>query len=168
LVAHGCSFDEYRLAWFSTGLPFSGYDDNWVLQLEHLGVFGYLGLMLVYTCLIGVAAEVLYRGLIFRILEEWLGSWLALAISAFLFDMAYIGGDGYSDLLSVMPPIAFDLWAAAAYTLARKLWLSIGLHWRWDFILYTLGGGSWLFRTNQMSPRPCVRAYPNSLVLSCL
>jgi membrane protease YdiL (CAAX protease family) len=54
----------------------------------------------VFTCLIGVAEEVLFRGILFRILEEGLGSWLALAISASLFALIHMDPQTYGPTTS--------------------------------------------------------------------
>ena len=112
------------------------------LYWQQLGVFGYLAAAFVFTCFIAVSEETIFRGLIFRILEEGLGSWLALPISALWFGMVHM--TNYSSgatLITVTPQIAMGLSLAAAYLLTRKLWLAIGFHWGWDFMLSPTTGG---------------------------
>jgi len=109
---------------------------------QQLGIFGYLAAAFVFTCFIAVFEEIMFRGFLFRILEEGLGSWLALAISALLFGMIHMTNySSDASLISVMPQIALGLSLAAAYMLTRKLWLSIGFHWAWDFTLTAASGG---------------------------
>ena len=84
---------------------------------------------------VGVLEEVLSRGIVFRIIEQWLGSWVALAISSLLFGLAHTPGDGVGVLAIVIAVVAGALFAAA-YLLTRRLWLSIGMHIAWN---YTLG-----------------------------
>jgi membrane protease YdiL (CAAX protease family) len=109
---------------------------------QQLGVFGYLTAAFVFTCFVAVAEEIIFRGFLFRILEEGLGSWLALPISALLFGMIHMTNySSGASLITVMPQIAMGLSLAAAYMLTRKLWLSIGIHWAWDFTLTAATGG---------------------------
>ena len=42
----------------------------------------------------GIFEEVLIRGILFRILEQWLGSWVALAISAIIFGALHLEENG--------------------------------------------------------------------------
>jgi membrane protease YdiL (CAAX protease family) len=106
---------------------------------EFGGVFGYLGLAFAFACFVAVAEEILFRGLLFRILEEGLGSWLALAISAVLFGMVHLENFDDPTLLSVASQTAGGVGLAAAYMLTRKLWLPIGIHLGWDFVIFATG-----------------------------
>lgn len=105
---------------------------------EFGGVFGYLGLVFAITCLVAVAEEIVFRGLLFRMLEEGLGSWLAMAISAVLFGMAHLGNFEDPTLLSIASQTAGGFGFAAAYMLTRNLWLPIGIHWGWNFVIFAI------------------------------
>jgi hypothetical protein len=72
---------------------------------------------------------------VFRIAEQSLGTWAALAISSLLFGLAHLPGEGASVLAIVITVVAGALFAAA-YLLTRRLWLGIGIHIAWN---YTLG-----------------------------
>lgn len=84
---------------------------------------------------IGVLEEVLSRGIVFRITEQALGSWAALAISSLLFGLAHMPANGAGGLAVVITMVAGVLFATA-YLLTRRLWLGIGIHIAWN---YTLG-----------------------------
>ncbi len=84
---------------------------------------------------VGVFEEVLSRGIVFRITEQWLGSWAALAISSLLFGLAHLPGEGVGALAIFITVVAGALFGAA-YLLTRRLWLGIGIHIAWN---YTLG-----------------------------
>lgn len=107
-------------------------------QMQEFGVFGYLGLAFAFACFVAVAEEIVFRGLLFRILEEALGSWLALVISALLFGMYHLGNFEDPTLLSVASQTLGGIGFAAAYMLTRKVWLPIGLHWGWDFAIFAI------------------------------
>jgi membrane protease YdiL (CAAX protease family) len=85
----------------------------------------------------GVFEEVLIRGIVFRILERWLGSWIALGISAVIFGALHLFNPGATLLNAAAISIEAGVLLAAAYMLTRRLWLCIGTHIAWNF---TQGG----------------------------
>jgi membrane protease YdiL (CAAX protease family) len=85
----------------------------------------------------GVLEEVVMRGVVFRILEQWLGSWIALAISAAIFGLLHLFNPGATLLNAAAISIEAGVLLAAAYMLTRRLWLCIGIHIAWNF---TQGG----------------------------
>lgn len=85
----------------------------------------------------GVLEEVVIRGVIFRILEQWLGSWIALGISAAIFGLLHLLNPGATLLNAAAISIEAGVLLAAAYMLTRRLWLCIGIHIAWNF---TQGG----------------------------
>jgi uncharacterized protein len=89
------------------------------------------------SILAGVLEEVLIRGVVFRILEQWLGSWVALGISAGIFGMLHLLNPGATFLNAATIGVEAGVLLAAAYMLTRRLWLCIGIHIAWNF---TQGG----------------------------
>jgi uncharacterized protein len=89
------------------------------------------------SILSGVLEEVLIRGVLFRILEEWLGSWIALALSAVIFGVLHLLNPGATFLNAAAISIEAGVLLAAAYMVTRRLWLCIGTHIAWNF---TQGG----------------------------
>jgi membrane protease YdiL (CAAX protease family) len=87
--------------------------------------------------LAAVLEEVIMRGVIFRILEQWLGSWIALAIAAALFGILHLLNSGVTLLNAGAVMLEAGIMLAAAYMLTRRLWLCIGIHLAWNF---TQGG----------------------------
>ena len=77
------------------------------------------------------------RGIIFRIMEEGLGTWLALSISALLFGLLHLFNPNATILGALAIVLTAGIILGAAYVLTRTLWLPIGTHFGWNF---TLGG----------------------------
>ena len=77
--------------------------------------------------------ELVFRGLVFRILEESLGTWFALGISAALFGLVHIGSPNWSVLGIIAIALEAGVLLGAAYVLTRRLWLAIGIHLGWNF-----------------------------------
>lgn len=106
-----------------------------------LGGFEILGLrgtgaiwsMLAVAVFSGVFEEILLRGIVFRHLEAWLGSWIALALSSALFGVLHITNPGATWFSSVAIAVEAGILLGAAYMLTRRLWLAIGIHAAWNF-----------------------------------
>ena len=87
--------------------------------------------------LTGVFEELLVRGVLFRIAEDSLGSYWALAITAAFFGAAHLGNPHATWLAGTAITIEAGIMLAAAYMLTRNLWFPIGIHAGWNF---TQGG----------------------------
>ena len=85
----------------------------------------------------GVFEEILFRGLLFRIAQESLGTWLALLISALVFGLLHLANPNATLIAGLAIALEAGLMLAAAYLLTGRLWLSIGIHFAWNF---TQGG----------------------------
>ncbi|MBW8366304.1 MAG: CPBP family intramembrane metalloprotease [Arenimonas sp.] len=85
----------------------------------------------------GVFEEIIARGLVFRLLEQWLGSWTALALSALLFGFLHVLNPNATLLAAAAISIEAGILLGALYMLTRRLWMAIGLHMAWNF---TQGG----------------------------
>jgi len=75
--------------------------------------------------------EVLSRGIIFRLFEQALGTWLAVLISAALFAVGHRFNPG-ATLMSGLGVAQAGVLLAAVYAATRSLWFPIGLHWAWN------------------------------------
>jgi membrane protease YdiL (CAAX protease family) len=93
--------------------------------------------VLIYPCLgalvAGVQEEILVRGLLFRLLEERLGSWIALAVSALIFGLLHAFNPGATAVSTAAIALEAGVLLAAAYMYTRSLWFVIGLHFAWNF-----------------------------------
>ncbi len=80
-----------------------------------------------------VTEELLFRGIIFRWLEEWGGSWVALVISSVLFGAAHSLNPGSNLIATSFIAIEAGLLLGGAYMLTRSLWFPMGIHAAWNF-----------------------------------
>jgi len=88
---------------------------------------------LVAALMAGVTEEILIRAVAFRILEGWLGSWLALGISAALFGLMHLPNPQATMVSSAAIALEAGVMLAAAYMVTRRVWLAIGIHAGWNF-----------------------------------
>ena len=91
-------------------------------------------LMLLFTAGIsaGFAEEFIFRGILFRWIEEFAGSWAALVVTSGLFGVAHIGNDNATWFSSFTIAVEAGLMLGGAYMLTRSLWVPIGLHFGWN------------------------------------
>jgi membrane protease YdiL (CAAX protease family) len=81
----------------------------------------------------GFMEELLFRGILFRWLEEFGGSWFALALTAALFGLAHLFNPNATALSSFAIALEAGVLLGGAYMLTRNLWMAIGLHASWNF-----------------------------------
>lgn len=82
--------------------------------------------------LVGMAEEMIFRGVIFGVTERALGSKAAIVISALVFSFAHLPNDGVS-LVAVAAIAAYGVMQAALYMKTRRLWICIGTHVGWNY-----------------------------------
>jgi hypothetical protein len=92
-----------------------------------------LGYPLLDALIAAVTEETLMRGVLFRIVEESLGSWIALALSAAVFGALHAFNPGATPTSSIAIALEAGVLLAAAYVVTGRLWLPIGLHAAWNF-----------------------------------
>ena len=81
----------------------------------------------------GIFEELVFRGVLFRVVEEWLGSWVSLAVSSLVFGFLHLINPTATVLGAVFISVEAGLLLAAAYMLTRRLWMSIGFHMAWNY-----------------------------------
>lgn len=85
--------------------------------------------------------ELMFRGVLFRIIEGWTGTWIALTLTSLLFGGAHLLNPNASLWGAIAIAIEAGGMLTAAYVATRKLWIPIGLHFGWNV------AGSSLFST---------------------
>jgi membrane protease YdiL (CAAX protease family) len=106
---------------------FNGY------RVHGWGSFG--DMIATFGLMAGVATceELLFRGVLFRIVEEWGGTVVALIVSGLLFGVVHLLNPGGTVWGALAIAVEAGLMLGAAYVATRSLWLPIGLHLGWNF-----------------------------------
>ena len=81
----------------------------------------------------GFVQELLFRVVIYRITEEWLGTWWALGISAILFGLIHFTSAGATIYSALAVALQAGILLGASYALTHRLWMTLGIHMAWDF-----------------------------------
>lgn len=111
------------------------YESNGVGSVT--GALGLLGFM----AAVAVGEELLWRGVLFRIVEERTGTWIALVLTGVLFGLVHLINPHASMWGAIAIAIEAGGMLTAAYVATRSLWLPIGLHFGWNL------AGSAIFST---------------------
>jgi membrane protease YdiL (CAAX protease family) len=94
----------------------------------------YIIIPLTVAFTVAIFEEILIRGIIFRILEEKLGSYIALAISALIFGALHLFNPAATLVSATCIAIEAGLLLGAVYLYSRSLWLPIAIHFAWNFM----------------------------------
>lgn len=105
------------------GYRVNGIGNDWPALLQALCIF----------LVVAVGEEVLFRGIVFRMIDERWGTTVALIVSALIFGFVHIINDNATVWSSVAIAVEAGLLLAAAYKWSGTLWLPIGIHWSWNF-----------------------------------
>jgi membrane protease YdiL (CAAX protease family) len=81
---------------------------------------------------VAIIEEILVRGIIFRIMEEKLGSYISLTISSILFGVLHLANP-HGTLISSICITTAGFLMGAAFIYSRNLWMPIALHFAWNF-----------------------------------
>jgi hypothetical protein len=87
-----------------------------------------------------VFEELLFRGVLFRIVEQACGTTVALIVSAAFFGLAHSFNPGATLFSDVAIAVEAGLMLALAFAATRSLWLAIGIHAGWNFAEGSLFG----------------------------
>lgn len=89
----------------------------------------------------GVFEELWFRGVVFRLVQEWFGTWAALLVSSLVFGFVHWDAEG----ATLQGLVSISLWAglllSATYLMTGRLWLGIGLHAAWNYTQGTVYSG---------------------------
>ncbi|MBC5763160.1 CPBP family intramembrane metalloprotease [Ramlibacter sp. GTP1] len=96
--------------------------------------------LLVYGVGTAIIEEVIFRGVLFRLIDEAWGVWPALGISALFFGGVHIGNQNATLWTSFAIAVEAGVLLGVVYHVTRSLWACIGLHMVWNFLAGTVFG----------------------------
>jgi membrane protease YdiL (CAAX protease family) len=81
------------------------------------------------------AEEVVFRGVLFRIVEEHIGTYLALVLTGLVFGLSHLLNEHATLWGALAIAVEAGFMLAAVYAATRSLWPAIGVHFGWNFAL---------------------------------
>ncbi|WP_394619833.1 CPBP family intramembrane glutamic endopeptidase [Lentzea sp. JNUCC 0626] len=91
-----------------------------------LAIFGFMAA-------VAVTEELMFRGLLFRLVEQRFGTWISLTLSGVLFGFAHFFNANATLWTSLAIAVEAGFMLAAAYAATRNLWVPIGVHFAWNY-----------------------------------
>lgn len=97
------------------------------------GISGFSYLLAPFSVLVVAALleELFFRLIIYRILEQWIGTYWALALSTFAFALPHLEND-HVYVLSGLMMLVFGFAHGAMYLYTGRLWLPFAFHLGWN------------------------------------
>ena len=83
--------------------------------------------------IVAVGEEIVFRGVLFRWIDERFGFWWAMIVSGLIFGLVHIMNDNATLWSGIAIALEAGLLLGAAYKWAGTLWFPIGIHWAWNF-----------------------------------
>jgi len=102
----------------------TSFQVDWSKIVENLCIFW----------LVAVGEEVLFRGIIYRMISMRWNCISALIVSALIFGFSHITEPNSTVWSSVAIAVEAGLMLGAAYEYSGNLWMPIGIHWAWNFM----------------------------------
>lgn len=103
---------------------------------------------LCFNFFVACSEEVIFRGVLFRLIDERFGCWWAMGVSSLVFGFSHMFQPEATVWSSIAITVEAGLLLGAAYRYAGTLWFPIGIHWAWNFTqgnvfgLVVSGGGT--------------------------
>jgi membrane protease YdiL (CAAX protease family) len=82
--------------------------------------------------MVAVFEEIVFRAIVFGMLQKFWGTKIALGVSTVIFVVAHMPNEGFSVLGAAMTAAA-SLALSGAYLLSGRLWLPISMHFAWNY-----------------------------------
>lgn len=102
-------------------------------HIEGLNPWTYLIPAIAMALSSGTFEELLFRGVLFKSIEDLAGSWIALVISSLVFGFIHLLNPGGTIEGAIYISIEAGLLLAAAYLVTRRLWMAMGFHMAWNY-----------------------------------
>lgn len=77
--------------------------------------------------------ELIFRLILFKLVEEFAGSWIGIVVQGLVFGLAHIGNPNATIWTSLSLVISGTILFGAAFMLTRRIWLIWAMHFSWNF-----------------------------------
>lgn len=94
--------------------------------------------LLLILFLLAMTEEIIYRGILHRLIEKWTNTAVALVVSSLLFSLMHFSNDHYS-LASFLAILSGGAVMGLLYSMTGSLWLPMACHYSWNLCQVLLG-----------------------------
>lgn len=82
----------------------------------------------------GIGEELLYRGIVYRMMEQMFGTWAAIVGSGLVFGIMHMTNPGATLWGGISVALVGGMLLGTLYALTRSLWVTIGYHAAWNVV----------------------------------
>ena len=100
------------------------------VELDVASQLSWLSLFL----LVGVMEEVIFRGILFRLIADKWNIAVGLTTSSLLFGLAHLGNPGATLWAALAIALASGWLFGMAYAYHQTIWVPVGMHWAWNYL----------------------------------
>lgn len=112
-----------------------------MVQISSRTGFAEVGRELSVLMITAMTEELLFRVILFAILQEILGSLGAILISSAMFGLAHVANPGAAPFAIFALSMELGVMLALVYMLTRNVWMAVGVHAGWNFTQGFVFGG---------------------------
>lgn len=113
-----------------------------IYRIDGLNPWAYLTPAIAMAIKSGIFEELLFRGVLFRSVEDMFGSWVSIVVSSLIFGFLHLLNPEATIGGAVYISIEAGLLLAAAYMVTRRLWLCMGFHMAWNYVQSAVFSGT--------------------------
>jgi membrane protease YdiL (CAAX protease family) len=84
--------------------------------------------------------DMVFIALLFRILEQSLGSWISMGVTTLIFGFQHLLYPGQTLWSAAAQTVEVGILFCALFILNRRIWFIFGFHFAWNFIQYAIIG----------------------------
>ena len=82
---------------------------------------------------VAVCEEILFRGILFKLIDRQFNTVAAYIVSALVFGFVHISNPGATWWAALAIAVEAGIMLSAAYKYSGNLWMPIGIHWAWNY-----------------------------------
>lgn len=128
-IAAGAGLAILIFAIFTAVVYFSGY-----YRINSFSAdYGLLLNNLAIVFIVAAGEELIFRGIMFRMIDQRYGIVPAMTVSSLLFGLAHISNPNATILSAIFIALEAGIFLGVAYKYTQSLWMPIGIHWAWNF-----------------------------------
>lgn len=105
-----------------------------IYQVEGFNPLSFMVPAIAMSVKSGIFEELVFRGVLFRSVEDLAGSWIAVVVSSLVFGFLHLLNPGATIAGAAYISIEAGVLLGAAYLLTRRLWMGIGFHMVWNYV----------------------------------
>jgi hypothetical protein len=125
------------------------------------GMSSAIGKTLLVSCLVFIPAaaaeEMVFRGYPLQTMTRARLAWLGLILTSLLFAWVHLDNPNVVPGFTLLNTTLAGIWLGVAYLRTRSLWLPLGIHWSWNWMMGAVLGLP-VSGIDKLTPEPVLRA----------